>query len=103
MTQIQVETIDNMVNVTLPPTLGIPDSEVLRDGLLDAMAPDMVLTLDSKQVEQLTTPGIQMLLAVAECALRKGMAFKVINPSAALIEAFKDSGLFSQLMAWDLE
>lgn len=103
MTQIQCEIIDKMVNVTLPPILDIPSSEALRDSIQDALAPGMTLKLDSNQVEQLTTPGIQMLLAVAECAMRREMMFKVANPSEALIEAFKDSGLFSQLMAWDLE
>ncbi|MGH1481284.1 MAG: STAS domain-containing protein [Geminicoccales bacterium] len=103
MTQIQAETIDNMVNVTLPPILDISHAEALRDCLLDTIAPDMVLTLDSAQVEQMTTPGIQMMLAVVECASRKGMAFKLANPSEPLIDAFKDSGLFPQLMSWDLE
>lgn len=92
-----------MVNVTLPPTLDMSCSEALRDVLLDAIAPDMALTLDSKDVEQLSTPGIQILLAMAECAARKGTTFKLANPSEAFIEAFKDLGLFSQLMSWDLE
>lgn len=103
MTEIQATTIDNMVQVTLPPIMDVARAEALRESLLETIAPDMILRLDSKDVEQLTTPGIQMLLAVAECASRKGMAFKLANPSELLIEAFKDSGLYSQLMAWDLE
>jgi anti-anti-sigma regulatory factor len=63
----------------------------------------VTLTLDSGQVEQMTTPGLQILLAIAECAARREAAFKVVHPSEALIDAFRESGLFSNLMAWDLE
>jgi anti-anti-sigma factor len=103
MNQIQSEVVDKMVNVTLPPVLDIPGSEALRDSILDALAPGMNLTLNSEQVEQVTTPGLQILLAVAECAARREATFKVVHPSEALIEAFRESGLFSNLMAWDLE
>lgn len=103
MTQIQCEMNNKVVNVALPSILDVPSSEALRDAILDSAAPGSTLKLDSKEVEQLTTPGIQVLLATAEWATRKEMAFKIANPSEALIEAFKDSGLFSQLMAWDLE
>lgn len=103
MTQIQTETIDKTVKITLPPILDVTSSEALRDRVLEVIATSVALTLDSKPVEQLTTPSLQMLLAVAEYAKRKEMAFKIANPSEALIEAFKEAGLFSQLMAWDLE
>ncbi len=103
MTEIQSDIVDKSINVILPPVLDIPTAEALRDNMLDALASGMTLTLDSAQVEQMTTPGIQMLLAVADCAKRRETAFKIANPSEALIEAFRDSGLFSQLMAWDLE
>ena len=103
MIQIETEVVDKTVNVKLPPTLDIPSCEALRESVLSNLAPGMALRLDSERVEQLTTPGVQMLLAVAECAGRKETAFKIAHPSEALIEAFKDAGLFSTLMAWDLE
>ena len=103
MSQIQSEIVDKEIKVVLPVTLDVPSSEALRDNVLDTMASGLTLKLDSKDVEQITTPGIQMLLAIAECASRKEVAFKMANPSEALIEGFKDSGLFSELMLWDLE
>lgn len=103
MTRIQPEIVGKTIKVPLPPILNIASSEALRVGVLDVLTPETKLALDSEHVEQLTTPGIQMLLAVADCAARKETAFTITNPSQALIEAFRDAGLFSQLMAWDIE
>lgn len=103
MDQGQSHVSGETITLTLPPVLDIAGSATLRHEILNVVTPDVKLTFDSSQVEQLTTSGVQMLLAAAVFIKRKNASFKIANPSDVLIEAFKDLGLFSQIMAWDVE
>jgi anti-anti-sigma regulatory factor len=103
MSELQTEMVDDVFMVTLPRVLDIPAGTELRDVILDSVKPGIGLTLQSDAVEQVTTPGIQVLLAVAAHLEAQEAKLTVVKPTDALIDGFSDLGLFSQLMAWNVE
>lgn len=103
MSGIQSEVVDDVCRITLPRVLDIPAAAELRDVILDMVKPEMAVSLQSDTVEQVTTPGIQVLMAVAAHIEGQKANLTVVKPAEALIEGFNDLGLFSQLMAWNVE
>ena len=103
MSGLQSEQMDDTYQVTLPRVLDIPAAAELRDGVLEMTESGMTVSIRSGGVEQVTTPGIQVLLAVADYAGRKNARFTMVEPSEALIDGFSNLGLFAQLMAWNVE
>ncbi|MDH3659459.1 MAG: STAS domain-containing protein [Alphaproteobacteria bacterium] len=103
MSGLQSELVDDVCQITLPRVLDIPAASDLRDTVLEMVDSEMTVTLRSDEVEQVTTPGIQVLLAVAAHVERKKARLTVAKPSEALVDGFSDLGLFSQLMAWNVE
>ena len=103
MSELQTELVDDVFKVTLPRILDIPAGAELRDVILESVKPGIGLTLQSDAVEQVTTPGIQVLLAAAAHVATYDAKLTVVKPTEALINGFSDLGLFSQLMAWNVE
>lgn len=103
MSEIQSELIDDVLHITIPRVLDIPAAADLKDVVLDMLEPEMAVAIQSTDVEQMTTPGIQVLLAVAAYVDRRKAKLKIVKPSEAFIEGFSDLGLFSHLMAWNVE
>ncbi len=103
MSGLQGELVDDVFQVTLPRVLDIPAGTELRDMVLESVKPGIGLTLQSDTVEQVTTPGIQVLMAVAAHMESQKAKLTVVKPTDALIEGFSDLGLFSQLMSWNVE
>lgn len=103
MSGLQTELVDDACKITLPRVLDIPAAADLREAVLELAEPEMTITVQSDAVEQVTTPGIQVLMAVAAHVERKKARLAVASPSDALIDGFSDLGLFSQLMAWNVE
>ncbi|MEL6963563.1 MAG: STAS domain-containing protein [Pseudomonadota bacterium] len=103
MSGLQGELVDDVFQVTLPRVLDIPAGTELRDMVLESVKPGIGLTLQSDTVEQVTTPGIQVLMAVASHMESHKAKLTVVKPTDALIEGFSDLGLFSQLMSWNVE
>ena len=103
MSELQAELVDDVFEVTLPRILDIPAGGELRDVVLESVKPGIGLTLKADTVEQVTTPGIQVLLAVAAHIATHDAKLTVVKPTDALINGFSDLGLFPQLMAWNVE
>ena len=103
MNGIQSEIIDDMLHITMPRVLDIPAAADLKDIVLEMVEPEMAVSIQSADVEQMTTPGIQVLLAVAAYIDHRKAKLKVVKPSEAFINGFSDLGLFSHLMAWNVE
>jgi len=103
MEGLQSEVIDDICRITLPRILDIPAAADFRDAALEAVESEMTVTVQSDAVEQVTTPGIQVLIAVATYVERKKARFAIVKPSNALIDGFSDLGLFPRLMAWNVE
>ena len=95
MKGLQSELVDDVCRITLPSVLDIPAAADLRDAVLETVEPEMTIALQSDAVEQVTTPGIQVLIAVAAYVERKKAKFTVTKPSDALIDGINDLGLFS--------
>ncbi len=103
MTGLAADQIDHALLVALPAVLDVPAAAALRQRLLADAQPGQVIRLDAAAVVQMTTPAVQMLLAAADFIRRKRARLVLANPSDALVAAFGDLGLFSQLMAWEAE
>ncbi|MEM9046567.1 MAG: STAS domain-containing protein, partial [Pseudomonadota bacterium] len=99
----QAEVTDDVCRIALPRILDIPAAADLRETVLEVVEPEMTVTIQSDAVEQVTTPGIQMLMAVAAFVERRKARFTVTKPSDELIDGFSELGLFPQLMAWNVE
>ncbi|MGI9419069.1 MAG: STAS domain-containing protein [Geminicoccaceae bacterium] len=103
MKELQSEVVDDLCRITLPRVLDIPAAVDLREAVLETVEPDMIVAIQSGAVEQVTTPGLQVLMAAATFVERKKARFTMVKPSDALIEGLSDLGLFSRLMAWNVE
>lgn len=103
MKGLQPELVEDVCRITLPSVLDIPAAADLRDAILETVESEMTVTIQSDAVEQVTTPGIQVLIAVAAYVDRKKAKFTVARPSDVLIDGFSDLGLFPELMAWSVE
>ena len=103
MSGLQSELVDETCRITLPRVLDIPAAADLRETVLEMVASEMTVTIQSDQVEQVTTPGIQVLMAAATYIESLNAKLTMVNPSNTLVEGFNDLGLFSQLMAWNVE
>ena len=84
--------------VTLGPVLDIRAAAPLRDGLQKALKRGKPVVLDAAQVDRLSTPCIQVLLAAG-----KSGRIQLAQASDAFVAAFSDLGLFAALMSWQAE
>ena len=103
MSGLQSEVVDETCLITLPRVLDIPAAAELRETVLDMVVSGMTVTLKANDVEQVTTPGVQVLMATAAHIDFQKAKLTVASPSDALIDGFSDLGLFSQLMAWNVQ
>jgi anti-anti-sigma regulatory factor len=78
---------------TLPQILDLIAAKPLRDSLLSKP----VVILDASEVERMSTPCAQVLLAAGQAA---GASFRIINPSAAFRSAIADLGLRQAFSGW---
>jgi anti-anti-sigma regulatory factor len=59
--------------------------------------------LDAAQVDRLSTPCIQVLLAAGKSAEAGAGRIQLAQASDAFVAAFSDLGLFAALMSWQAE
>lgn len=86
--------------LVLPAVLDMRNAQDLRDSLMAALEQGPVLRLNGSKIQQVFTPGVQVLLAASKTALAEGGQLLLANPSPALQTAFCDLGLSDQLNAW---
>ncbi len=85
---------------SLPPVLDLLQATKLHEALLGALAAGQAVCLDGTEVERLTTPAAQVLMAAGAEAARRHLAFSLRNPSAALASGFTCLGLEQTLVEW---
>lgn len=100
---INVEDTDESVILKLPGTLDIVMAGALKEALLYARSLNKKLVLDGSDVEQLSTPAIQLILAAQVELSEAGFEAVLLRPSEEFASAFDDLGLFSALMKWKVE
>lgn len=65
------------------------------------LAPGETLVLDVVQTEIITTPGIQLVLAVANTLEQSGGALVIMKPKDTFNQAFDVLGLAPRLTQWE--
>src|SRR5262249_61613596 len=85
------------------PVLDIRAAAPLRDGRQKALKRGKPVVLDAAQVDRLSTPCIQVLLAAGKSAEAGGGRVILAQASDAFVTAFSDLGLFAALMSWQAD
>ncbi len=86
--------------VALPAILDIGNAQELQESLAAALERSPVLRLNGSKTQQVSTPGVQVLLAAALSAEAGGGRLVLNSPSQALQEAFANLGLPDKLQEW---
>lgn len=86
--------------VQLPEVLTITAAPDLKNLLLNMLDTSSGLNIDAKNVERITTPCVQILIAAANMCAADGKSFKLISPSPAFSDALTMLGLSSYLQSW---
>lgn len=87
-------------SLTLPAILDIGNAQELQETLAAALEQGPVLRLNGSKTQQVSTPGVQVLLSAAQSAAAGGGRLILSSPSPALREAFEGLGLPNQLSEW---
>jgi chemotaxis protein CheX len=83
--------------VQLATTLDLEASQPLRRALLSAInSKKKVISVDASQVQRVTTPCIQVLVAADSYAASKKKEFRLLQPSPYLQQALADMGLATE-------
>ena len=75
----------------LPPALDITQAHRLRDNIL-ALLGQQSISLDASDVERMSTPCAQVLLAAGRSAAAGGVPYRILNASAVFRSALADLG-----------
>lgn len=89
--------------VLLGAVLDIRSAAPLRDGLLNAIRLGKPVLVDARQVERMSTPCVQVLLAAGRSAEASNGRIVLTQASDNFVAAFSDLGLFGSLMSWQAE
>lgn len=85
---------------TLPSSITIETIETLLGDLNKLSLSGNGLTVDAAQVEIITTPGVQVMLALGKSFAHLGGKLTISQPSSAFTQAFTALGLGVQLTEW---
>jgi anti-anti-sigma regulatory factor len=83
----------------LPVALDLLAATPLREVLRAQLENDSAIVLDGSKVERVSTACLQVLLAAALAARRRGGSFQLNAPSPALFNAVTDLGLIPHLLS----
>ncbi|MEH6476535.1 MAG: STAS domain-containing protein [Sneathiella sp.] len=86
--------------VPLPHILNLSVAEELREKFLQHLPLGTDLELDASQVETITTPCIQVIVAAGISIEDVGNKLTIHNPSTAFSDAFSDLGLTEYFDNW---
>lgn len=90
-------------NFTLPSTISIDNIESLtRDILALNIENGDRLTLNASLVEVITSPGVQLLIALDKTLTNKCGKLIVSQPKDAMMATFKSLGLENYLTKWSV-
>ena len=99
--EILAETSDTQVS--LPPILNLSVAEELREKFLQHIPLGSDLELDASQVETITTPCVQVIVAAGISIEDVGNKLAIHNPSTAFSDAFSDLGLNEYFAKWRIQ
>ena len=102
----RIETLtqnDGVASVfALPSSLTIESAEALASSILKQGVPDhgKTFTLDASQNEIITTPGVQVILALSKTIAASGGKLSILKPSDTFIRNFEILGFTAELNEW---
>lgn len=88
---------DESPPVILEASLDISRAEALKAQLMDALETQPALRLQAEAVERITTPAIQIILALLRSCDKAGKPCEILSPSEAMQTAFAQLGLSDHL------
>lgn len=83
------------VDFALPPNMNIENIEAIANQLKNLVANKANITLDASNVENITTPGVQLVIALEKSLSAMGKFLTVMGGGEHFTAAFKDIGLES--------
>jgi chemotaxis protein CheX len=83
----------------LPQVLDFAHAGRLRDAMIFAFANGPVL-LDASDVERMSTPAAQVMLAAGRASDASHIDFQIVNPSEAFRNGLIDLGLEAEFKHW---
>lgn len=90
----------NMQNYSLPAVLDLLGAQALKNDLLEHFNGDGDLLVNGADVERISTPCIEVMIAAAGSFGRADRKFLVQSPSACFEDAMKTLGLTDYLSRW---
>ncbi len=92
---MQQEITGGATNFTLPPIINIETIEEIAGEFKHLLSSSKIpnLILDASKVENITTAGLQLIVALEKTLSSSGGAFSIKDGSDSFIGAFKDIGL----------
>ena len=95
--------MDSSQKIELAPVLDLAYADKLKELLLTALAAGNDIWLDAGKVDRITTPCLQLFVAVARELSENGGSFKITQASEAVVTALKDIGLEEIYQKWSEE
>jgi chemotaxis protein CheX len=83
----------------LPQVIDIVQAKDLCDSLIFLISQGPV-QLDAGDVERMSTPSVQVIMAAGRAAGSAGIDFKIVNASDAFRNGLQDLGLQAEFMNW---
>lgn len=102
MSSFEMTAIDGGRRLRLPAVLDILAAEGLREAIRETLVLGGRLDVDASQVERMSTPCLQVLVAGGRALKEGGVAMLIDRPSDAFINGFYDLGLASELADWTI-
>ncbi|MFC3050818.1 STAS domain-containing protein [Kordiimonas pumila] len=91
---------DKNLSFSLPQVLDLLAAQGLKDKLLEFFDLEGDLLIEGSDVERISTPCIEVLVAAQKAFKNAERAFQIKNPSEYLSEAFETLGLGTDLDQW---
>ena len=86
--------------LTLPAECDLPWARAFHEGILERAALDRDVEIDARAVERMTTPAVQVIVALSRALEAERRSLTVALPSAAFLSAFSDLGLADMAGTW---
>jgi len=99
MSMVNAQTVEKL-NFTLSRELDLLAAEALKNDLLKLLHADGDLLVDGSEVERVSTPCIEVLVAAAAAFGEGGRSFEISEPSPPLCESFEAVGLADRIELW---
>lgn len=86
------------ISLVLNPVMDLAVAETLRSTLLDCLVKEKNIHIDAGDVDRITTPCLQLLLAMKNRVSPQNIDFKITKMSEAFHITLDDVGLADQFM-----